>query len=184
MTNTPDRRGQIIVTHAAFIVNVVQACHDASRVAELESVLRAAEEYGQQDLVNAVRSVLKGSRDASLLNNLEEDDAVIVDAILRGLQDPSTLPDPNAQPDAGAAAPGLAGMIHAAATGNSEALQVLANMAEQMTAAGGDMARLGGIMRALVDGERDPEKLCKGMGAQGESLVASILEELGKLERH
>jgi hypothetical protein len=57
-------------------------------------------------------------------------------------------------------------------------------MAEQMTRAGGDLARLGGITKRLVDGERDPDRLCKGMGAQGESLVLSLLGELGKLERH
>jgi hypothetical protein len=39
-------------------------------------------------------------------------------------------------------------------------------------------------MRRLVDGERNAELLCKGMGAQGESLVLSLLEELGKLEAH
>jgi hypothetical protein len=46
------------------------------------------------------------------------------------------------------------------------------------------MARLGGIMRRLVNGERDPDALCKGMGARGESLVLSILAELGQLEVH
>ena len=39
-------------------------------------------------------------------------------------------------------------------------------------------------MRKLVEGERDPDKLCKGMSAQGESLVLGLLEELGKLEMH
>jgi hypothetical protein len=57
-------------------------------------------------------------------------------------------------------------------------------MAEQMTRVGGDMARLGAIMKRLVDGERDAEPLCRGMGAQGESLVVTILEELGRLEAH
>jgi hypothetical protein len=184
MTDINNRREQIIVTHAAFIVNVVQACQQPQRAEELEPVLQAAEEYGQQALVGAVRQILGGSRDASLLKPLDEDDAVIVDAILRGIQDPATLPDPDAQPDPSAAAPGLAAMIDAAASGNTEALQILANMAEQMSAAGGDMARLGGIMRALIDGERDPETLCKNMGPQGESLVLSILDALGKLEVH
>ena len=43
------------------------------------------------------------------------------------------------------------------------------------------MAALGGIMKKLIDGERDPEVLTKRMGARGESLVLSILEELGRL---
>jgi hypothetical protein len=75
-------------------------------------------------------------------------------------------------------------MIHQASTGNAETLQSLAHLSEQMTKVGGDMGRLGGIMRRLVNGERDIDKLGKGMSAQGRSLVISILEELGKLQTH
>jgi len=57
-------------------------------------------------------------------------------------------------------------------------------MAEQMSQAGGEMSILAAIMKKLIDGERDPEVLSKGMGAQGESLVNTILEELGKLQLH
>jgi len=106
------------------------------------------------------------------------------EAILRGIQDPSTLPDPEATPDGSLATPGLAQMIHAARCGHVHALHLLGDMAEQMTAAGGDMARLGGIMKRLVDGERDADRLTKGMDAQGASLVVSLLEELAKLEAH
>jgi hypothetical protein len=57
-------------------------------------------------------------------------------------------------------------------------------MAEQMVRAGGDMARLGGIMRRLVNGERDFEVLSKGMGALGRTLLLDILSELGKSAIH
>ena len=49
-------------------------------------------------------------------------------------------------------------------------------------AAGGDFGRLGGVMKKLVDGERDIGKLAAGMGSQGLSLLNSIIEELAKLE--
>jgi len=39
-------------------------------------------------------------------------------------------------------------------------------------------------IRPLIDGERDANRLCQGMDAQGERLVLSILEELGRLEAH
>ena len=68
--------------------------------------------------------------------------------------------------------------------GNPEALHMLANMAEQMVRAGGDMAKLGGMMRKLVGGERDADKLTTGMSVQGKELVYSILTELGKLTVH
>ena len=53
-------------------------------------------------------------------------------------------------------------------------------MAEQMSGAGGDMARLAAIMRRLVNGERDADLLTRGMEAQGKGLVMSILKELEK----
>ena len=48
----------------------------------------------------------------------------------------------------------------------------------------GGMALLAAIMKKMIDGERAPEILSKGMGDQGEALVSSILEELGKLQLH
>jgi len=82
------------------------------------------------------------------------------------------------------AAPGLAHMIHAARTGNAQALALIGNMAEQMSTVGGPMARLAGIIRPMIQGERDPDRLTKGMDSQGERLVLEILAELGKLEAH
>jgi hypothetical protein len=57
-------------------------------------------------------------------------------------------------------------------------------MAEQMSQVGGDMARLAALIRPLINGERDPEKLCRGMSASAQKLVLLILEELGKLRPH
>lgn len=180
----PSRAAQVIQTHAELIVNVVEACHNRDQRAKLQPVLEAGEAYGQLKLVGAIRRILDGVREGTLLNGLDEDDALIVEAILRGLQDPTTLPDPTAKPDPAAAAPGLAHMVHAAAHGDAQALEMLGHMAEQMTPVGGDMARLGSIMRRLVNGERNVEQLCEGMSASGESLVVSILEELAHLDTH
>lgn len=183
MTLSP-RDHQIRLAHAGLIRLVVQAAQNASARSELEPVLSQAEQGGWTDLVPRIRRVLAGDRDMALLQGLDEEDTVILTAVLAGIQDPSTLPDPEGAADPTQAAPGLAQMIHAASHGDAQALHWLSQMAEQMTRAGGDMARLGGIAKRLVDGERDPERLCKGMGAQGESLVLSLLGELGKLERH
>lgn len=184
MAELPERREQIVQAHAGLIVGVVQAVHNRDLLPELEQALRVTESNGWTALVAAIRKILAGQRDRGLFDGLDEEDAVIVEAILRGLQNPATLPDPEARPDPTLAAPGLAGMIHAATRGDVQALELLAHMAEQMTRVGGDMGRVGGIMRRLVEGERRPEVLTKGMGAQGESLVLSILEELGRLETH
>ncbi len=151
---------------------------------ELEPILRASAANGWTDLVTAIRRVLSGSREQRILQGLDEEDRTIVEAILRGLQDPRSLPRPDAAPDPGLAAPGLAAMIHAASRGDTRALQFVAGMAEQMSRAGGDMARLAAAVRPLINGERDPGELCRGMSAQGESLVMSILAELAQLQVH
>jgi hypothetical protein len=178
------RDQQIRLAHAGLIRLVVRATQSDQARVELNPVLTHAEQGGWGELVARVRRILKGERDPVLLRGLDEEDTVIVTAILAGIQNPASLPDPEEAADPTQAAPGLAQMIHAASRGDAQSLHWLSQMAEQMTRAGGDMARLGGITKRLVDGERSPETLCKGMGAQGESLVLSLLGELGKLERH
>ena len=53
---------------------------------------------------------------------------------------------------------------------------MIANMAQQMLKAGGDMARLAG--------ERDVDKLAEGFSDKGRELVADIVRELQRLEMH
>lgn len=178
------RYQQITQSHATMIVAVVSSAQRGVLPAELDQGFKVSEENGWVDLIRILRKIIAGDRSPALLTCLDEEDQTIVQAVLTGIQNPSTLPDPNRQADASMAAPGLAGMIHAAGTGQPEALKLLAGMSEQMSQAGGDMARLGGIMRRLVNGERDGDALAKGMGAQGQSLLTSILDELAKLELH
>lgn len=184
MVKLPERDQQIIQSHAPFIVSVVIACHKPDLVSEVEPVLKAAESMGQHALAGCVRKILAGARDTELARGLEQDDAVIVEAILRGLQDPNTLPDPNKPTDPAAAAPGLANMVREAAAGDPQALQMVAAMVEQMTSMGGSMARMGGSITKLVDGERDPDVLCVNMDANATTLMVKILDELGKLDVH
>lgn len=181
MAMIPERDQQIRQAHATLIHQVVKACQNQEAAVELESVLEVALQQGWNDLVNSIQLIVKGNRDASMLNALDEEDVVIVKSILDGLQNPATLPDINQQGDATMAAPGLAQIIHAAGTGDAQALQAISIMAEQMTAAPGDMARIGGNIKRLVDGERDADILCKGMGPSGEQLMLNLIEELNKL---
>lgn len=178
MQNLPEKSRQILQVHAALIHRVVMACHQRDLIPSLAPFIKASEENGWVALMKAVRQILNGKREPSLLNGLDEEDRIIVEAILEGIRNPASLPDPQARADAGAAAPGLAAMIRASASGDVQALQLLANMAEQMSGAGGDMARLAAIMRRMVDGERDADLLTRGMESQGRGLVLSILKEL------
>jgi hypothetical protein len=151
-------------------------------VPDLEDILKQAEQNGWLQLVAAIRRILAGTRDVAILKSLDEEDQVIISSILRGLQNPETLPDLREGVSGAMAAPGIAAMVNGARSGNLETLQLLGDMAQQMLRAGGDMARLAGILRPLVKGERDADKLTEGMGPEGEKLVLGILAELAKLD--
>jgi hypothetical protein len=184
VADIPDRHEQIRRVHARFICQVVEACGAPDRRQDLEILLNEAAQSGWQALVGAVRLIAAGERGSKVFAGLDEEDQVIAEAILRGLQDPSTLPDPEAKSDPALAAPGLAQMIHLAGRGNAQALVLIGNMAEQMSKVGGSMGHLAAVIRPMINGERDPERLCGRMDTQTTQLVLDILRELGRLEVH
>lgn len=183
MSRFPDRAEQIRTVHAAFIRQVVETCQAPDTRPVFEQLLAAAEEQGWTELCARLRRIGAGERGAGLLAGLDEEDGIIVESVLAGLADPRTLPDPERARDATLAAPGLAHMIHVARS-DPKALALLGNMAQQMQQVGGPMARLSGAIRPLVNGERDPDRLCRGMDTATEQLLLDILRELGQLERH
>ncbi len=180
MPALPEKDQQILSAHAGLVHAVVRTCHNRDLLPQLEQILKISEENGWNRLVASIRRILGGQRDISVLNGLDEEDRVITEAILRGLQNPETLPDLNATPDPEHAAPGLASMIAASRQGNVEALKALADMATQMSNAGGDMARLASALSQMEQGEDDVEKLARGMSPAGLKLVEMIIEELKK----
>jgi len=181
---SPDKKAQVLQTHASLIMAVVQTIHNQQLRPHLDQVLQQSAQNGWQELVNAINKILAGDRDQSLVNGLDEEDSIIVDSILRGLQDPSTLPQTEQSGDATQAAPMLARLIDEARRGDANALSLLGSMAEQMSQAGGDMANLSAVIKDLIDGERNIDKLCTRMGPQGESLITLIVDELAKRDTH
>ena len=184
MPSQPDREQQILQSHAVLIHQVVRVCHNPEEKPQLDQMLKMAHQQGWDDLVRTEQAIVDGRRDEALLNGLDEEDTLIIRSILQGLQNPATLPDPNQGADPTMAAPGLAHMIHAARHGDTQALQAAAFMAEQMINTQGDMRLLGGQIKRLLDGERDADVLCNGMGPSGQQLVLNLLEELNKLAEH
>lgn len=177
----PDQKQQIVMAHAPFICQVAILSQQSDPSRELEQLLQAATDNGWTSLVAAVRKICRGERDVSILNALDQEDQAIAEAIMLGIQNPATLPDPQQASNPTLAAPGLAHMIYAAAS-DPKALVLISNMAEQMSKAGGDMAKLASVMRPLINGERNLDKLCQGMDSQGEQLVTDILQALSLLE--
>jgi hypothetical protein len=180
----PSRDQQIIQAHAAFICQAVEFIQQPEARPRLEGLLTTAEQQGWQALATTVRRFAEGQRDLGRVHELDDEDRVIAEAILRGLQDPSSLPEPNKKADPTLAAPGLAQMISEAGRGNVQALTLVSQMAEQMSKVGGDMSRVAAVIRPMINGERDPEKLCAKMDTRGQQLVLQILDELGKRELH
>ena len=178
------RDQQVAQAHGKLIVAVVQACQNPALCPGMEPILKASADNGWTGLVTAIRAILNDSRDPGLLRGLDDEDGAIIQAILRGLQDPATLPKPDQAADPAAAGPGFAGIIHAASRGDQEALSWLGNMAEQMQHTGGDMARVGANLRRIMDGERNVDLLCEGMGTAGEKLTVDILNALAALQTH
>jgi len=182
MKKLPAQEDQVVIIHAAFIRQVVELSQNPARREELEALLGIAIDNGWSTLVKAVRRILSGQREPSVLAGLDWEDRTIAEAIMRGMQNPATLPDPTARPAPEMAAPGLADMILAARRGNSQALRLISEMAEQMQRVGGPMARLAGVIRPLINGERDPHLLCRGMDEKTEQMVMAILKELKRSE--
>jgi len=172
---------QIRQSHAILIHQIVKACQNQQDAQRLVPMLKMASDQGWNDLVKTIKLILDGRRDGAILNGLDEEDGVIIGAVLQGLQNPASLPDLEQQADPAMAAPGIAHMIHAASRGDTQALQALGFMADQMTATSGDMHLLGGQMKRLLDGERNADLLCNGMSTSGEKLMLNLLDELNKL---
>jgi hypothetical protein len=155
--STAQRDSQIVQAHAAFICEAVELIQRPDARGRLDELLRQAADAGWDGLAEAVRQFARGQREIDDALPLDDEDRAIAAAILRGLQDPATLPDPSRQADPALAAPGLAAMIHAAARGDVKALSLVSEMAGQM---------------------------CAKMDARGQQLVLRILEELGRLDLH
>ena len=181
---TPDKLEQILQTHAGLINAVVQTIQNPELRPQLDHVLKQSEQNGWGTLVAAIRKIVAGSRDNNLLAGQDDEDRIIIDAILKGIQDPTTLPKPEQQGDATTAAPMLAQLVHDAGRGDHDAVIMLGGLAEQMSNAGGDLSNLSAVIKTMIDGERDIDKLCTRMGPQGESLITAIISELGKLDSH
>jgi len=178
----PDTKEQILQSHTGLIHRVVMHCNNPGSVPDMEQVLQMAADNDWTALVSVIRDIMSGNRDESILLVLDEEDRVIAESILQGLQDPNTLPPLETDIDSDMAAPGIAGLVHASRNGNAQALQIIGNMAKQMLEAGGDMGILAGRIRPLVDGERDADKLTENMTDKGQKLMLQVLEELLKLE--
>ncbi len=176
-----EKRDQVRQMHAPFIHAMVKACQNEQERLAFAPQIKVLQDQGWEQLALIAQRLLNGERSENLLKALDEEDAIIITAVLDGIQNPNTLPDLNAKPKAADAAPGLASIIHASSMGDAGALNALSLMAEQMSQTGGAMAEIAGALRSLVNGERNLEVLSKKMRGESRELLIAILNELGKI---
>jgi tetratricopeptide (TPR) repeat protein len=93
LRNFPGTRHEIR-KHAPLILATVTAVQDGKHRKDFDGALLNPENHGWTKLVPAIRRILVGERDAdALCANLDLQDSMIIDTILQGLADPTTLAD-------------------------------------------------------------------------------------------
>ena len=183
MTDSKDiNKDELLLENAGLIHRVVMHCNAPGSVPDLGQILQQAEENDWKKLVAAIRSIMSGNRDHSIVHDLDEEDTIIIESILNGIENPGSLPLVAADFHSDQAAPGIANLIYASIQGNAHSLNLIANTARQMLDAGGDFKIIAGRIRPMIEGERDLGKLTADMTEQGQKLMTEILAELMVLE--
>jgi hypothetical protein len=173
---------QLIQEHASLIVEVVEACDDEAKTAQLLENLVVAEQNGWGKLCGAIRMILDGAREREELGDMDVEDEAIAQAMLMGIADPATLPQPDGNANPMLAPEGLAGIIASAATGEENALQMLARMDTDLAESPiPELQQFGQTLRRLLNGERNADSLTLGLDERTASLIIAVLDELNKL---
>ncbi len=182
MSDSDNFKEEVLQAHASLIHRVVMHCNEPGSVPDLTAILQQAEDSDWKQLVTTIRSIISGNRDDSILQALDEEEAIIIGSILCGLEDPGTLPA--LQPDfqSSLTTTGIANLIHASREGSAHSLNIIANLARQMLEIGDDFEIMAGHIRPMIEGERDLARLTENMTEKGQKMMVGILAELAKLE--
>lgn len=182
----PNIQTQLIREHASLICEVVDVRYHPERQAEFLESLTQAEQNGWGKLCAAIRRILMDeAMEMKAFDDLALDveDEAIVQAMILGIHDPDTLPEASANENPMLAPEGLAGIIATAATGEENALQLLARMDTDLSESGApELVAFGKTLRRMLNGERHADSLTMGLDERTQRLVLSILEELKTLD--
>lgn len=186
MSASSNIQEELIREHASLICAVVDARYRPEHRDALLADLDQAEQNGWGKLCAAIRLILVDEvMDMEGFDelNLDVEDEAIVQAMILGIHDPDTLPDPSDNENPMLAPSGLAGIIATAATGEENALQLLAKMDDDLSQSDDEeLVAFGRILRRLLNGERHAQSLSMGLNERTQTLVYSVLEELNKLD--
>jgi len=157
-------------------------CNEPNSASDLEQALQLAEANDWQKLVATIRNIMSGNRGRTLLQNLDEEETIIIESILNGIDDPATLPAVTADLNSDMAASGIASLIHASMQGNTESANVIDSLTTQMSNTGSEYATIAVSIKKMIEGERNLEILIENISEQGHNLMTDILTELKTLE--
>ena len=178
--STATNREDILKEHASLIHLVVSAVGMPDIRPQLDQQLALAESNGWHALVAAIRGILGGERDITALGELDEEDSVIVQAILDGLKDPAVLPGLAGAVDPDVAGPAIARLVVDTAAGVEGAAEAFEQVMAQLAQAGPELAAVAERVRRMVQGERDAAALTAGLEAPAARLAGRVLDELGR----
>ena len=170
---------QIAAAHADLIRAVSAALRDALDRADARAAIARYREDGWSALADALEMRLADeSVDTSAL---DDEDRAVVEAIEAATRDPAWLDAVEAEAEAGAAEQ-VAALILAATWGEREALAAINEMRETAESAGvtGSTAH---AFVAIVEGERDIDRLLRDFPYSRRGLVNATLDAVRRQER-
>ena len=175
-------REEILQDHTQLIHSVVMYCNQPDSAPQLAEMLQLAEKNDWGKLVEAIKSIMSGNRDRSLLQDLDEEESIIIESIFNGIADPNTMPTVPVDLNSDMAAPGIASLIHASMQEGTDSLNIINSLNSQMSDSGGEPAIIAEHIQAMIEGERDLGKLTAELSEPGQKLMLGIFAELTMLE--
>jgi len=181
--SNPENEEEILRSHEGLIKRVIIHCNNPGSVPDLEQILQMAEQNDWTDLVAVIRDIISGRRDETLLSGLDDEERIIIEAILNGLKQGSvSISNVRANFESEHAGAGIASLIHASLSGDASAVDLFSNVTRQMSEDGGELAVLASRLQLMLGGERNEETLCQQMDEKNLQLIQNILSELRNLE--
>jgi hypothetical protein len=179
---TPLQR-QIAASHNELIRLVLASNRDAQTIPVLEALLDDMHTNGWEALTLTLRQRIQPAAECKDIPPLDDEDHAILQIIEYFGQNPQhldALGAHDAEQNVQFAAQALAAVIYAATQGEREALEALAEL-HQAADTPAALATSAALI-AIIEGERDADKLSQNLPTEQRMLIGAVLTELYKLE--
>ena len=169
---------QICAAHIELIEQVAGAIGERHPAEQAQLLIARYREDGWIELARALQGWLEGETPDD--GSLDHEDSQIVAGISRAAENPQWLAD-LAERARAEAAQGIANLIYAGTWGDHDALEVLAHMREAARESGIRQSAADAFI-AIVEGERDLERLLADHPQADPALIKAVFEQFQVLE--